>query len=264
MDTNAAEAMPVLFAGHGSPMNAIEDTRWGRALADLGRNLPRPRAVLVVSAHWYGRGLLATAAERPKTIHDFGGFPEELFSVRYPAPGSPELARRVVELLANEGAGLSEDRGLDHGAWSVLVHLFSSADVPVVQLSVDATRDAASQVALGERLSILREEGVLLLASGNVTHNLGAAFYAMRSGDLQSPSWAADFDRRTRQALESRDRSGLQALLDSDQGRLAHPSPDHWFPLLVAYGASRDSDRLTFPVEGFDLGSLSMRSCLWS
>lgn len=264
MGMETAEVAPVLFAGHGSPMNAIEDNRWSRAVAELGRNLAKPRAVLAVSAHWYGRGLSVSAAERPSTIHDFGGFPEELFSVRYPAPGSPGLAERVAGLLGGGEVELSRDRGLDHGAWSVLVHLFPLADVPVVQLSVDATRDAASQVELGRRLSVLREEGVLLLASGNVTHNLGAAFSAMRTGDVRIPSWASGFDQAVRQALETRDRPGLEALLDSEQGRLAHPSPDHWFPLLVAYGASRDPDRLTFPVEGFDLGSLSMRSSLWS
>lgn len=263
MDKNAAVA-PVLFAGHGSPMNAIEDNRWSRLLAELGQKMAKPRAVLAVSAHWYGRGLSVSAAEHPSTIHDFGGFPDELFAVRYPAPGSPGLAERVAELLGGGVVGLSRDRGLDHGAWSVLIHLFPLADVPVVQLSVDATRDAAGQVELGRRLSVLRDDGVLLLASGNVTHNLGAAFSAMRTGDVRIPSWASGFDEAVRRALEMRDRPGLEALLDSDQGRLAHPSPDHWFPLLFAFGASRESDGLSFPVEGFDLGSLSMRSCLWS
>lgn len=255
--------MPVLFAGHGSPMNAIDDNFWSRSLVRLAGEIPRPEAILAVSAHWCVDGLAATAQERPGTIHDFGGFPRELFDVRYPAPGSPALAGRVAGLLRAEGAMAVEEWGLDHGIWSVLVHLFPRADVPVVQISVDARRSPAQQIDVGRKLSSLREEGVLILASGNVVHNLRHSMRALATGDTTTPAWAAEFDASTARALETRDEAALAALAGSPSGRMAHPSPDHWLPLLVAYGASRESDALTFPVEGFDLGSLSMRSARW-
>lgn len=245
-------------------MNAIEDNFWSRAFVALGKGLARPSAVLAVSAHWFGRGLRVTAMEHPPTIHDFGGFPRALGEIDYPAPGSLALARRVGELLSGDEIDMAVDWGLDHGAWSVLVHLFPEADIPVVQLSVDASRSPAQQIELGARLRGLRSEGVMVLASGNVTHNLGEAFAAMRTGDSSVPAWAERFDAGVRDALRDRDRHGLERALEQPDGVRAHPTPDHWYPLLVAYGASEPGDQLTFPVEGFDLGSLSMRSCLWS
>lgn len=255
--------LPVLFVGHGSPMNAIEDNFWSRSLRRWASDLPRPEAILAVSAHWYGGGLMVTAQEEPETIHDFGGFPQELFDMRYPAPGSPSLAARVAGLLGDEGATPVRDWGLDHGTWSVLAHLFPAADIPVVQLSVDARRPPAEQVQVGRKLSTLRDEGILVVGSGNVTHNLRHAMRAMATGDTKTPAWALEFDAATAKALEERDEAALVALVDSPSGRLAHPSPDHWLPLLVAYGATRDTDPVAFPVEGFDLASLSMRTVRW-
>jgi 4,5-DOPA dioxygenase extradiol len=252
--------MPVFFAGHGSPMNAIEDNRWSQAFRGLGPALPRPKAVLAVSAHWFVPGSFLTDNAQPETIHDFGGFPRELHEVRYPAPGAPDLARRISTLLAAHAARPRSDWGLDHGTWSVLVHLLPQADVPVVQLSIDTRLPAAKHIEIGKALAPLREEGVLVLGSGNVVHNLRDAFGNMRSGRNETPAWAAEFDRNVTQALEQRDAQHLASALDGTLGRHAHPSPDHYFPLLYAFGASTADDELSFPIQGFDAGSISMRS----
>jgi 4,5-DOPA dioxygenase extradiol len=254
--------LPVLFVGHGSPMNAVEDNAWSRAFRDLAALLPRPRAILAISAHWYVAGTFATGNERPATIHDFAGFPDQLSRVQYPAPGSPDLARRAVRLVGEQRASLREDWGLDHGTWSVLVHLRPAADVPVVQLSIDGRLPPGEHVAIGRALSPLRDEGVLLLASGNVVHNLGHAFSAWRAGDRVTPAWARDFDEGVAAALVGRDEGFLTGALRSDVGRLAHPTPDHYLPLLYAAGAGHPDDQVRFPVTGFDMGSLSMRSVL--
>jgi 4,5-DOPA dioxygenase extradiol len=164
--------LPVLFLGHGSPMNAIEDNAWSRAWRALGARLPRPRAVLCVSAHWETPGPWLTGADAPTTIHDFGGFPQALFDVRYPAPGDPALARRVIELLGDASARIDPDRGLDHGAWGVLRPMYPEADIPIVQLGIDSRRPGAWHVALARRLAPLRDEGVLVVASGDIVHNL--------------------------------------------------------------------------------------------
>ena len=254
--------MPVLFVGHGSPMNAVEDNPWSRAFRALAAGLPRPRAILAVSAHWYVAGTFATANERPPTIHDFGGFPDELYRIEYPAPGSPDLARRAVALVGDGRAALREDWGLDHGTWSVLVHLLPSADVPVVQLSIDGRLPPAGHLAIGRALRPLRDEGVLILASGNVVHNLGHAFAAWRRGDRATPDWARDFDEGVAAALRARDEAHLAGALGGAAGRLAHPTPDHYLPLLYAAGAADPDDPVRFPITGFDMGSLSMRSVL--
>ncbi|MBK8978764.1 MAG: 4,5-DOPA dioxygenase extradiol [Planctomycetes bacterium] len=250
--------MPVLFVGHGSPMNAIEDNRWSRAFVKLGNDLPPARAVLCVSAHWYGAGTLVTTDEEPRTIHDFGGFPHQLYEVRYAAPGSLELARRVAALT---GARDTAERGLDHGCWSVLVHTHPRADVPVVQLGIDAGLAPEEHVALGRALAPLRDEGVLIVGSGNVTHDLRDAFARVRTGDASTPDWALRFDRAVADALARRDVAAIVGLWPGTaDGRRAHPTPDHWLPLLYAVGASDAQDTVTFPIEGFDLGSLSMRA----
>jgi 4,5-DOPA dioxygenase extradiol len=253
--------MPVLFVGHGNPMNALEENRWSRAFRALASELPRPRAILAVSAHWYVPGTFTTSAARPETIHDFGGFPDELYRIEYPAPGDPALARRAVELLGSRAA-LSAEWGLDHGTWSVLVHLRPAADVPVVQLSLDGRLSPAEHLALGRALRPLRDEGVLVLASGNVTHNLRHAFGAMHTGDQRTPDWAAQFDAGVARALEAHDEAWLGGALDSEAGRLAHPSPDHYLPLLYAAGAGQPGEPVRFPITGFDLGSLSMRAAI--
>jgi len=256
--------MPVLFAGHGSPLNALADNRWSRGFAALADLAPRPTAVLAVSAHWYGDGTWLTGEARPRTIHDFSGFPPALSDVVYPAPGRPELAAHVRDLLGSDRADLRTDWGLDHGTWSVLTWTYPEADVPVVQLSLDRRLDVRQHFALGRALAPLRDEGVLILASGNVVHNLRDAFGRMRSGNADTPDWARRFDRAVADALAAHDTERLLALWpDTDDGRLAHPSPDHFLPLVYAAAAADDRDAVRFPVEGFDLGSLSMRCVAW-
>ena len=254
--------MPVLFVGHGSPMNAIEDNAWSRGFRDLARLLPRPKAILAISAHWYVAGTFTTANERPETIHDFGGFPEELFRIQYPAPGSADLARRAVALVGEKRASTRTDWGLDHGTWSVLLHLLPAADVPVVQLSIDGRLPPAEHLAIGQALVPLRDEGVLVLGSGNITHNLGHAFAAWRRGDHATPDWARSFDEGIAKALAGHDLEHLAGALDGEAGRRAHPTPDHYLPLLYAAGASGPEDPVRFPITGFDMGSLSMRSVI--
>jgi 4,5-DOPA dioxygenase extradiol len=244
-------------------MNAIEDNQWSRGFRALAGLLPVPEAVLAVSAHWFVPGLHVTGEARPATIHDFGGFPRELYRVQYPAPGAPDLARRVVALLGDQRASVRTGRGLDHGVWSVLVHLRQAADVPVVQLSLDARLGPAEHLALARALAPLRDEGVLILASGNVVHDLRHAFGAMRSGDLATPAWASTFDAEVARAAEQRDGAWLARALGTDTGRRSHPTPDHFLPVLYAVGAADASERVRFPVTGFDLGSLSMRAILY-
>lgn len=253
----------MVFVGHGSPMNAIEDNVWARRFAELGRLLPKPKAILAISAHWYVPGTWLTSDDFPETIHDFGGFPRKLFEVQYPARGSGELVSSVLELLAGRGAGKSEEWGLDHGTWSVLVHLRPQADVPVVQLSLDYRLSPEEHLAIGKALAPLRERGVLVLASGNITHNLGHAIRAMHTRDPEQPVWAARFDREIQEALQQRDHQYLTSALDSDYGRASHPSPEHYLPLLYAAGASDARDAITFPIAGWDASSLSMRSVVF-
>lgn len=254
--------MPVLFIGHGNPMNAIEKNRWSEGFARLGQTLPHPRAILVISAHWFVPGTFLTGQTKPPTLHDFGGFPDELNAFEYPAPGDPDLAGRVVKLF-EESASLSSEWGLDHGSWSILTHLFPKADVPVVQLSVDSSRKPQELFKLGESLQPLRDEGVLIIASGNITHNLGDAFARMVRGNSVTPDWAAFFDEKIARAIQERDNTVLSTALSDEPGKINHPSPDHYLPLLYAYGSSVKDDPVQFPITGFDMGSLSMRCVRW-
>ncbi len=249
--------LPVFFIGHGSPMNAIEDNRWSRAMIALGTNLPEARAIVCISAHWYVGGTFVTANPQPKTIHDFGGFPQALFEVQYPARGDVELAGRITTMLSKERAETRTDWGLDHGTWSVLKHMRPKADVPVLQLSIHRSLPPSAHVALGRALAPLRDEGVVILGSGNITHNLRDAF-ANRGGD--TPAWASAFDADINKALEQRDEGFLVRALDTDNGQRSHPTPDHYLPLLYAFGATSEADDVTSPIVGFDWGSLSMRS----
>ena len=251
--------MPALFLGHGNPMNAIEDTPWSRGWAALGKELPAPRAILCISAHWYVRGVYVTGSPAPRLIYDFSGFPPELYRQQYPARGDSALAARTVSLLAKAGieAALRDDWGLDHGTWSVLMHVRPAADLPVLQLSIDRSVPTSRHLELGRALAPLRDEGVLIVGSGNITHNL---MHAMRWDGREQPDWAARFDADVTAALEQRDHSFLARALDSETGRRAHPSPDHYLPLLYAVGAAEGGTGATFPMTGFDLGSLSMRS----
>jgi 4,5-DOPA dioxygenase extradiol len=252
--------MPVLFVGHGSPMNAIEDNAWSRGFSSLASLVPPPEAILAVSAHWESDGTFTTLDDPPATIHDFGGFPPELYAMRYPAPGHPALAARAAGLA---GGSPADGRGLDHGTWSVLHRMVPAADVPVVQLSLDVRASAGEHVALGRALAPLRDEGVLILASGNLTHDLRDAFSRMRRGDTTIPDWAARFDEGVAKALEARDDAWLVRALETPDGRRAHPTAEHWLPILYAAGAAGKGDAVRFPITGFDLGSLSMRAVLF-
>lgn len=252
-----SDRMPLVFLGHGSPMNALEDTRYSRAWTELGRNLPRPKAILVVSAHWMTQGTtLVDISRMPKTIHDFYGFPEALYEEQYLAPGAPELAREVATLLASHRGQEDDTWGLDHGAWAVLKFLYPGADVPVFQISIDMSRDLSYQLSVGKALSELRDRGVLILGSGNVVHNLRA----MRPGGAPQ-GFAVEFDALFADRLSHRDfehladRTRLGPVLDA-----AHPTVDHYMPALTIAGASNDRDELTFMTDAIDLGSVSMRS----
>lgn len=256
---------PVLFVGHGNPMNAVLDNRWSRGFKALGARLERerPKAILAVSAHWYVPGTYLTGNHDPRTIHDFGGFPPELYAVQYGAPGDPGLASRVAEMLAPWHAGVRTDWGLDHGTWSVLRHMVPRADVPVVQLSVNGHASPGEHWAMGEALRPLRERGVLVLGSGNLVHNLGSAMRKMVAGDTRREDWADAFDQRVASALQNGDRARLEHACEDAVGRLAHPSPDHYLPILYAGGAAGPDAQVSFPLEGFDLGDISMRAVLF-
>jgi 4,5-DOPA dioxygenase extradiol len=249
--------MPAIFFGHGNPMNAIQENVWTRGWASLGSNLPRPRAVLCVSAHWYLPGTAVTAVARPRTIHDFGGFPRPLYEVQYPAAGAPELAARVAALLAPVEVGMDHEWGLDHGTWSVLTHVYPSADVPVVQLSIDETQPARWHYELARKLAPLREEGVLIIGSGNLVHNLHAYSWGDRA--VKPYDWALRFESLARKALTAAD---FEPLIEYQPlGRdamLAAPTPDHYLPLIYVLAQHQGGDAVSFPVEGFDGGSISM------
>ena len=252
----SAPPLPVAFFGHGTPMNALETNRYSAAWREFGASVAAPRAVLMVSAHWFTRGAAVTSMPSPRTIHDFGGFPDELFAKQYPAPGDPALARRVVELVDDLPVALDDSWGLDHGTWSVLVHVFPGADVPVVQLSIDGTKPAAWHWDLARRLDPLRDEGVLILGSGNITHN----FRELDPGAAVPAAWAVDFDARIWQAVRDHDRAPLVDYLDLPDGRRAAPTADHYLPLVYVAALARPGESAHEIVSGMDLGSFSMRS----
>jgi 4,5-DOPA dioxygenase extradiol len=249
--------MPTLFLGHGNPLNALHRNAWTASWERLGKELPRPRAILSVSAHWYVPGSRVTAELRPRTIHDFGGFPRPLFEVQYPAPGAPELARRVRDLLAPAPVVLDESWGLDHGTWSLLVHMSPGTEVPVVQLGLDETLSAHEHFALARHLRPLREEGVLILGSGDVVHNLHT--YAWGRKSVEPYDWAVAFETRIRRLIEARD---FDPIVDYEamgaEAELSAPTPDHFLPLLYVLAQVEKDDAISFPVEGFDGGSVSM------
>ncbi len=256
--TSTTKRMPAAFLGHGSPMNALETNRYTSAWSAFGASVPRPRAILVVSAHWYVGVTAVTAMPRPRTIHDFFGFPQELFDVEYPAPGDTSLAQEVAEIAKPTRVGLDHDSwGLDHGTWSVLVHVFPKADVPVVQLAIDARKDFDFHFELGARLAPLRERGVLILGSGNVVHNLRAIDPSMRDIGFD---WAHRFDDAARAVITERpaEASALQSHIDFSH---AAPTPEHFIPLLHFAGlAAASRRRAEVLIDGYTLGSLSMTS----
>jgi 4,5-DOPA dioxygenase extradiol len=251
------DLMPAIFFGHGNPMNALSKNVYTDGWISIGKSIPRPKAVLSVSAHWYTNIRAVTVSLAPRTIHDFGGFPKELYQVEYPAPGSPELARRVKDLLDPASVGLDETRGLDHGTWSVLTHVFPGADIPVVQLSIDGTQPPAFHYQMGKRLLPLREEGILVIGSGNVVHNLSS--YAWGDPGVRPFDWALRFEKNVRDLLVK----GGDAQVVNYQGLgpdalLSVPTPDHYLPLLYVLGLRKSDDPISFPIQGIDGGSISM------
>lgn len=249
--------MPVIFIGHGSPMNAIEDNAFRRAWAGLAARLPRPKAILCISAHWETRGVALTVSERPETIHDFYGFPPGLFAVQYPAPGDRGLAQAAANLLAPRGARLDARRGLDHGSWSVLLPMYPQADVPVVQLSLDTNELASFHYELAQALAPLREQGVLIIGSGNIVHNLGLLDYRRTDGF----DWATRFDHEVRMCIEAHDHQALIRYDEfGDDARRAVPTPEHYLPLLYALALQGEQERASFFNDRVIMGSISMTS----
>lgn len=249
--------MPAIFFGHGNPLNALLRNAYTEGWTRIGTLIHRPRAVLCVPAHWYFSGTAVTSMPDPRTIHDFGGFPRELYEVEYPAPGSPELAIRVKNLLAPVSVELDEEWGLDHGTWSVLCHVFPEADIPVVQLSINETKLPEFHYELGKRLGPLRDEGVLIIGSGNIVHNLHT--YAWGKHEVEPFDWAVRFERQARELLLKGDDAPLVDYESLGQDAiLSAPTPDHYLPLLYVIGLRRPGEPVSFPVEGFDGGSISM------
>jgi 4,5-DOPA dioxygenase extradiol len=251
------EFMPTIFFGHGNPMYAISENAYTDAWRRIGERTPKPRAILAISAHWFVPRTAVTISTAPRTIHDFGGFPPELYQVHYPAPGDPELARRVQQILAPMPAALDESWGLDHGTWSVFRHVYPLADVPIVQLSIDESQPPAFHFEVGRKLAALRHEGVLVVGSGNLVHNLEAYAWGKR---VQEPyDWALRFEAVVKSLLLAGDDEGLVAY--EKLGRdalLSVPTPDHYLPLLYVIATRQQGDVITFPVEGIDGGSISM------
>ena len=249
--------MPALFIGHGNPMNTISDNRYTRAWSFIGQSIPRPRAILCLSAHHYIPFSLVTSSPAPPTIHDFSGFPKELYQVDYPAPGNPKLAQRIKELLIPASVGFDESWGFDHGTWSVLKHLFPLADIPVVQLSINETQPPRFHYGLGGRLKVLRKEGIFILGSGNIVHRLAA--YQGNHKEAPPFEWAVRFEKYVREMLIKGDHDALLNYQDfGDDALLSAPTPDHFLPLLYILGLHKKSEKVSFPVEGFDGGSVSM------
>jgi 4,5-DOPA dioxygenase extradiol len=254
-----AEILPAIFFGHGNPMNAVLKNDYTEGWRRIGETTLRPRAILSISAHWYVPQTAVTISTAPRTIHDFGGFPRDLYRVRYPAPGDPELARRVREMLAPLPVALDDSWGLDHGTWSVLAHAYPAADIPVVQLSIDESQPAAFHFEIGRRLAPLRGEGVLLMGSGNLVHNLHA--YAWGRHTPEPFDWAVHFESRAKDLLLSGEtRPLIEYETLGREALLSIPTPDHYLPLLYVIGARQHGEPVAFPVEGVDGGSISMLS----
>lgn len=253
------DKMPVLFVGHGNPMNAIVKNDFHNKWISMGKTLPRPQAILMISAHWITTNTTkVTAMKTPETIHDFGGFPKELFDQQYPAPGSPEMAKMTAEAIHSTIVHEDMEWGLDHGTWSVLKPMFPEADIPVYQISIDYGQPAAFHYKLGQELQTLRKKGVLIIGSGNIVHNLRE----LKQGG-QTYDWAYDFDENIRKAVDARD---FQQVIDFQNmgtlAKMAHPSYDHFLPLLYTLGAVDKKEEIEYFNDDFDMGSISMRSLL--
>jgi len=251
------EILPAIFFGHGNPMNAVLNNGYTEGWRRIGKETPRPKAILSVSAHWYVPGTGVTISTAPRTIHDFGGFPRELYQVQYPAPGDPDLARRVQKLLAPLPVALDNSWGLDHGTWSVLRHVYPDADISIVQLSIDETQPPPFHFEVGRKIAPLRDEGVLIVGSGNLVHNLRA--YAWGRSMPDPYDWAVRFEAEAKQMLLAGE---YRPLIDYEKlgpdAKLSIPTPDHYLPLLYVIATRQRGEVITFPIEGIDGGSISM------
>jgi 4,5-DOPA dioxygenase extradiol len=253
--------MPVLFLGHGSPMNAIEENEFVAGFRTIGKGIPTPHAILCISAHWETRGTFVTAMESPKTIHDFGGFPKELFAVQYPAPGSPALAEEIKKTISKTEVGLDESWGLDHGCWSVIKHLYPEANIPIVQMSLDYNLSSGDHYALAKELSSLRKKGILIIGSGNMVHNLGMIAWDKVDAAGYGYDWALEANEKMKQYIADGDHQSL--IQYQSQGRavqLAVPTPEHFLPLLCALALKEDDEEVSFFNDKAVAGSLTMTS----
>ena len=252
-----AQVLPAIFFGHGNPLNAVLDNRYTAAWRLIGTEVSRPKAILSISAHWFVPGTGVTISTSPRTIHDFGGFPQELYQVQYPAPGDPALARRVQNMLKPLPVGFDDSWGLDHGTWSVLRHVYPNADVPVVQLSIDEAQPASVHFEIGRRLAPLRAEGILIVGSGNLVHNLHAYAWGRHMPDPYD--WAIRFEEEAKQMMIAGE---YKPLIDYEslgpEAMLSIPTPDHYLPLLYVIDSRQEGEVITFPIEGVDGGSISM------
>lgn len=253
--------MPVLFIGHGSPINGIEDNEFSRRWMEMGQRIPKPTAVIVVSAHWFTSGTKITAMDFPKTIHDFGGFPDALYQVQYPSPGNPVLARDVAEMVVSTEVELNHDWGLDHGTWTIIRHMYPDANIPVLQLSIDYTKGGSFHYELAKEIRSLRKKGVLIIGSGNMVHNLRMVDWSK----LSEPGFGYDWAHQMNATFKELILNGLHdKLIHYDQlgreGMLAIPTPEHYLPLLYALGASTDKDSIEFFNDTALGGSLTMTS----
>ena len=260
-DLSASDRMPLLFVGHGNPMNAIEENRFSTVWKEVGEQLPRPQAILSISAHWLTRGTRVLAVEHPKTIHDFGGFPEELFAQQYPAPGAPELAKETQRLSTSHHISLDDDWGFDHGTWSVLKKMIPNADIPVFQLSIDYSKPMEYHFALAQEIQSLRNKGVMIIGSGNIVHNLRVVNFKQNAKPYD---WAIEFDAKIKQWLENGD---SKSILDFQKlgalSQLAHPTYDHFLPLMYVLGFQYQNEIPAFFNDDFDMSSVSMRSIIY-
>lgn len=256
-----SDKMPILFIGHGSPMNAIEDNKYHKSWGELGKQLPKPNAILSISAHWITNGSTkVTVMDKPKTIHDFGGFPDELFRQQYPAKGSPTLAKETIEMVSNPTIQPDLEWGLDHGTWSVLLPMYPNADIPVYQLSIDYSKPMQYHYDLALQLKKLRDKGVLILGSGNIVHNLGTMNYENKVYD-----WALEFDSKIKEYIDNSNHDGVinfQKL--GTLAKMAHPSYDHFIPLIYTLALQVKNEKVIYFNDSFDLGSISMRSMIIS
>jgi 4,5-DOPA dioxygenase extradiol len=255
------DKMPVLFLGHGSPMNAIEENEFVKGFRDVGKTIPKPKAILCVSAHWETQGTFVTAMEKPATIHDFGGFPRELYEVQYPAPGNPELAKETQGMIKKNEVGLDQKWGLDHGCWSVVKHLYPAADVPVIQMSLDYSKNAQQHYELAMEIGALRNKGVLIVGSGNMVHNLRMVAWDRLNDDEYGYDWALEASEKMKDSILS---GNHQQLIDyKSQGKafqLAIPTPDHYLPLLYALALKEDDEEISLFNDKAIGGSLTMTS----